>query len=233
MVYLYFISPAVSQKYSKDDGENSMNIKLTGLLMGLLMCNMMTGNIVQAKGWIIGGNLGVATGDDARTSLSNQLSDNGINTTANSSGSSRVAGQLFTAYQFTSALGVEVAYVDLGEVDVGFTGSAPSIDAFISSIDNIGSDTAQGFRLSASYHYKLADKLRLQGRLGVFFWDSEQIYYGESLVKKFKNSGSDISFGAALERVLTEKISANLAWDHYIIDSEAVDLFSLGLSYKF
>jgi len=210
-----------------------MNIKLTGLLVGLLMCNMMTGNIVQAKGWVIGGNLGVATGDDARSSLSNQLSDNGINTTVNSSGSSRAGWQLFTAYQFTAALGVEVAYVDLGEVDVSFTGSASSIDAFISSIDNIGSDTAQGFRLSATYHYELAEKLKLQGRLGVFRWDNEYIYYGDSIIKKFKNSGSDISFGLALEHVLTDSVSANLAWDHYVLDSETANLFSLGLSYRF
>ncbi|VAW63851.1 hypothetical protein MNBD_GAMMA11-1593 [hydrothermal vent metagenome] len=210
-----------------------MNIKVTDLLAGLLMCNIMICSIAQAKDWAIGGNLGVATGDDAISSLSQQLSENGINASTNSSGRSRLAWQLFAAYQYNAAFGVEVAYIDLGDIDVDFTGAASSIDAFISSINNIDSDTAQGFRLSATYRYELVEKLQLKGRLGVFRWDSEYTYYGASVVKKFKNSGSDISFGVALEYVLTENISANLAWDHYIIDSEAVNLFSPGLSYKF
>ncbi len=204
-----------------------MNIKLAGLLIGLLSCST-----AAAENWVIGANLGVAKGDNVGSPLNNQLIANGINASVSSSDDTRSAWQLFGAYQYTAAFGVELAYVDLGDVDMNFTGNASSIDAFMTSLNDVPPETAEGFRLSATWHYELAEKFQLQGKLGVFRWDSEFTYNGDSVVKKFKSSGNDISFGAVLEYTLTGNISANLAWDYYDIDSENVNLFSLGFSYR-
>ncbi len=206
--------------------------KLEGLLVGLLSCtSALAGNIV------VGGSVGVATGGEDVASLNNQLLENGFTATASTSGDIRTAWKASVGYHFDSKWGVDLAYIDLGEATVSFSGIEVPIDVLLDGIGDIHPRTAQGVKLSALYQYQINKSMHIQGMLGIFDWDASYNLggvdaNGDRVGIKVNQEGSDVTAGLGLVHRLTNNMSWHLDWDFYEIDSEPVNVFSFGLSYK-
>ena len=210
-----------------------MKIVSLVVLTGVLSCNS-----VYAGSFIFGGNFGIATGGENATSLNNQLEDKGFTAKATTSGDIRTAWQTYVTYQFHPKWGIELAYVDLGEATISFTGIEDDIGDILDGIGDNHPRSAQGVKLAATYRFELNKNLQLQGKLGVFNWQTNYTFSGKKvtgeLVKRDVSlSGSDISFGLGLVHKLSNNISAHLDWDFYSIDREVVNMFSFGVSYLF
>lgn len=210
-----------------------MSLKSASLLLGLLSCTA-----TSAGNFVFGGNMGIATGGEDAASLNDQLQENNIDATASTNGDIRTGWQSYIAYQHEAKWGIEFAYVDLGEATVSFEGIEEPVDELLDKIGDNHPRSAQGIKLSATYRYELNKKLQVQGKLGGFDWDSEYTLYGftadgEPAYRKIKQSGTNVSVGAGLVHKLTNNLSAHLDWDYYSIDTEAVNLFTLGASYQF
>ena len=193
---------------------------------------------VNAGGFVLGSNYGIATGGENAASLNAQLQANGIIATASTSGDIRTAWQGFVAYQPFPGWGVELAYVDLGEATISFGGIDQDIGDILDKIGDNHPRSAQGPKLSASYRFVLNKSLQLQSKLGVFSWESDYTFggvtdMGEPVSRDVHLSGTDVSFGFGLVHNLTNDVSAHLDWDSYSIDGEAVNMFTLGVSYLF
>lgn len=202
-------------------------------LAGLLTCSS-----VHAGNFIIGGNYGIATGGEDAASLNNQLEAKGIDATASTSGDIRTAWQSYVTYQFMPRWGVELAYVDLGEATIEFSGIDQDIEDILNKIGSNHPRSAQGIKLSVTYRFELNKSLQLQSKLGAYSWETEYTFSGvntsgELVSKNVNLSGTDVSVGLGLVHKLTNNVAAHLDWDFYSIDDEVVNLFTFGASYKF
>ena len=202
-------------------------------LAGLLTCSS-----VHAGSFIIGGNFGVATGGKDAASLNNELESKGIIATATTSGDIRTAWQAYLTYQFHPRWGVELAYVDLGEATISFSGIDQDIGDILDKIGNNHPRSAQGIKLAATYRFELNKSLQLQSKLGAYSWETNYTFSGLTptgvpVSRSISLNGTDISFGLGLVHKLTNTISAHLDWDFYTIEGEVINMFSFGASYLF
>jgi hypothetical protein len=202
-------------------------------LAGLLACSS-----VHAGNFIVGGNFGIATGGEDAASLNKQLEDKDIVATATTNGDIRTAWQTYVTYQFLPRWGVELAYVDLGEATISFSGIDQDIGDILDKIGDSHPRSAQGVKLSATYRFELNKSLQLQSKLGVFDWETDYTFSGvkdtgELVSREVNLSGTDASVGLGLVHKLTNNVSAHLDWDFYSIDGEVVNLFTFGASYRF
>ena len=206
-------------------------------LSGLLVCSI-AGTGVHA-GIILGGNFGIATGGEDAASLNNLLEDKGLNAKATTSGDIRTAWQAYITYQFLPKWGVELAYIDLGEATIEFSGIDEDIDDILDRIGDSHPRSAQGIKLAATYRFELNKNLQLQSKLGVFNWETSYSFGGvnsdtnELITRNIQLSGADITFGLGLVHKLTNNVSAHLDWDFYSIEGEVINMFSFGASYLF
>ena len=214
-----------------------MKIVLMVSLSGLLTCSS-----VHAGSFIIGGNFGISTGGEDAASLNQQLEDSGIivdeNRGATTSGDIRTGWQSYITYQSLQRWGVEIAYVDLGEATVTFSGIDQDIVDILNEIGSSHPRSAQGVKLSATYRFELNKNLQLQSKLGAFDWETNYTFSGfnddgDLVGRDATLSGTDVSFGLGLVHKLTNNIAAHLDWDFYSIDGEVVNLFTFGASYRF
>lgn len=210
-----------------------MSKKLLGLLLGLLCCTS-----VSAGNFVVGASVGVATGGEDAASLDDQLAANGFIASANTSGDIRTAWKTFVAYRFDSNWGVDLAYIDLGEATLGFSGINDPIDDILAGIGDIHPRTAQGTKLSIAYQYEINKSMHIQTMIGLFDWDASYtlggVTVGGGLVsRKVTQSGTDVTTGIGLVHKLTNEMTWHVDWDFYEIDSEPINVFSFSLSYKF
>lgn len=203
-------------------------------LAGLLTCSS-----VNAGGIILGGNFGIATGGKDAASLNKELQSRGITATATTSGDIRTAWQAYITYQFLPSWGVELAYVDLGQATISFSGIDQNPGDILDQIGDNNPRSAQGEKLSVTYRVELNRNLQLQSKLGVYSWRTGYTFSatdnnnGELITREFTLSGTDASFGLGLVHKLSNNISAHLDWDFYSIDGEVINMFAFGASYLF
>ena len=212
--------------------------------LALLLAGFLISPSANAGGLIFGGSFGIATGGQDAESFNNQLRDLGLtipeNQGATTSGDIRATWQVYLTYQFLPRWGVELAYVDLGEATVDFSGIDEPIDVIFDAIGDIHPRSAQGVKLSGTYRFQLNNSLQLQSKLGVFNWQTDYFFNGVTpppenllLSRTVSLSGTDITLGLGLAHKLTNEISAHLDWDFYSIDGEVINTFTFGASYIF
>jgi hypothetical protein len=211
-------------------------------ILVLMLAGLLSSPSVNAGGLIFGGNFGIATGGQDAESFNNQLRGLGLNIPegqgATTSGDIRATWLVYTTYQFLPKWGVELAYVDLGQATVDFSGIDEPIDVIFDAIGDIHPRSAQGVKLSATYRFALNNSLQLQSKLGLFNWQTDYFFNGVTPEGEFKSktlniSGTDVSLGLGLAHKLTNEISAHLDWDFYSIDGEVINTFTFGASYIF
>lgn len=194
----------------------------------------------EAGAWSVGAGYGWASGDTGTGDINSDLRSSGLNAQAKSSDDTRDMWQVFMGYEFTPRWGVEGAYVDLGDVDTTFSGTAVDIDAFLSSSTDIHPNTAQGWQLSGVFRHELGflPQFRGVGRLGVIAWESDYTLSADGTSWNVSDDGVDLTLGLGLELGL-DRISwmpqgfvTHLRWDRYNIDDEPIDTLMLGLSYR-
>lgn len=206
----------------------------------VVLCAILGSSSAAAAGWNLGGSAGLASGDTGSGELNKELAARGLNATASSTDDSRTAWQLYFGYDYTPNWGVQMAYVDLGDVSTRFSGSTTDIDAFLASSSDIHPNTAQGVQLSGLYYYplKFVPNLKAEARLGAFAWRSKYTLNGGTSSRTVEDRGTDIAFGLGLAmgldalRWMPPGFSVTLNWDRYSIDSEPIDLYSLGVRYN-
>jgi hypothetical protein len=207
----------------------------------LSLVTLLTPASGQAVDLSFGANLGIAQGETGSGEINHQLSESGLDAHASSSDDHRTAWQIRLGYAFTPNWGLELSYVDLGDVETTFSGSAADIDSFLSASSDIHPNTADGLLISGVYRHPFGSLTSLNGvvRAGAFIWSSEYRLNGITASRRVNENGTDLSFGLGLELSLDKLNEAasdftlQLGWDRYRIDKEQIDLLSLGLSHRF
>jgi len=207
------------------------NIQIISLAT-LLIINSAT----LAGQWMVGGSLGLALGSADSDELNNELVSRGINATISGVDNSRLMTQIFAGYEYAPRWGVEIGYVDLGDVSASINGTITGINDYFAIGQDIYPQTATGWQLSSIYRYPVSGSLQLTGRVGVYNWTTDYTLETNTVSQDVSEDGTDIIYGVGLESASWIKqggIVSQLNWDRYSINGETIDVLAVGVSYRF
>ena len=89
-----------------------------------------------------------------------------------------------------------------------------------------------GYSLAAVGTFPINSSVGIFGKLGVFSWDAKASASSGSINNSASGSGSNALYGLGLKYNVTKQFSIRGEWDRFH-DSNAVDLLSVGVAYKF
>jgi OOP family OmpA-OmpF porin len=199
-----------------------MTMKCTRLWPVLLLGGLLAFSHASAqpsapapKAWL-GASLGQSRFDDSIA--------RGLFTTGTVDAKS-MAYKVFGGYQFFRYVGVEVAYVDLGNLVYSgeFSGTP---------IDN-GKVSVKGIDISAIGTVALSDRISAFGKLGVYAWEAHASDVAPGATFNARNSGHDASFGVGLGYAVTRFSDLRAEFEQFRIGDDKAGLFSVGITFKF
>ncbi len=187
--------------------------------------------IADDKGLYVGGSLGYSSIDTLSGGEIDALLATGGITSTSSVDDSDLGWKFFAGFNFNQYFGIEMAYVDLGEAEASSVITAPTAGTAAIAAE------ADGFSFAAVGRYPLSNNIDVFGKVGVFAWDVEgtgNVTSGATTVAlNGDTDGTDVMFGVGGEYEITKNIGVRAEWERYKLDSDDVDLFSIGLEYDF
>jgi len=201
-----------------------------------LITLMFINGSTLAGQWMVGGGLGIAWGGEDSAELNNDLLDRGINATISDVDSNRIMMQIFAGYEYLPRWGVELGYVDLGDVSATINGTITGVNDYFEIGQDIYPQTATGWQLSSVYRYAVSGSLQLTGRVGVFSWTTDYTLETNTVAQDVNEKGTDIIYGVGLESgrwIKQGGIISQLNWERYSINGEAINVLVFGVSYRF
>lgn len=130
--------------------------------------------------------------------------------------------KIFGGYNFNKNIGLELAYVDLGDVSFNGTVGATAV--------NGGGDT-QGFNISAVFTAPINDRFSIFGKVGAFAWDAD--FNANSAAVRATGSGSGTDFSAGLGAAYHLNRNVSLRTEYECFDDVDASLWTVGVAYKF
>lgn len=190
--------------------------------------------VAEDPGWYGGANIGrsAATIDDAR--ITSGLAAGGLATSSISNRDRSTGFKLYGGYQFNRNFALEGGYFDLGRF--GYT--ANTVPA--GTLD--GNIKLKGFNLDAVGILPITDRLSALGRVGLNYAQARDSFTGTGAVNVTNpspsKSGTNYKLGVGLQYAFTEALGMRAEVEHYRVNDAIgnkghVDLFSLGLVYRF
>lgn len=182
--------------------------------------------------WYIGGNFGRTAESVDNGEIANTIIGGGL-TSIDEDETDR-GYKLFVGYQFNQYIALEAGYADLGDFsyEVARAPGAGTLNA---------ETNYKGYNLDVVGTWPLTPRLSAFGRVGAFYYETEQNFVGtQSLAASLSSDDKDTGykFGAGLEYSFTERLSARIEAERYRIedmigDHGSVNLYSVGLVYRF
>jgi len=197
---------------------------------------LLISNSLLAGQWMVGGNLGIAWGGAGGGDLNKELVNRGINASISDIDNNRAMAQIFVGYEYRSRWGVELAYVDLGDVSASINGTITGINDYFANGQDIYPQTATGFQLSSVYRYPVSGQLQLTARVGAFSWTTDYTLQTNTASQDISEDGIDISYGIGLETgrwIRQGGIVGQVNWERYRVNGETIDALVFGVSYRF
>jgi len=210
--------------------------KISGTL-GLAALSSIAGPSAMAAdpGWYVGGNVGQTRADFDAAAITRGVLGAGFATTSIVDDDRSVGGKLFVGYQINRNFAVEGGYFDLGK-PYNFT--ATTVPAGTLS----GEIKATGVNYDLVGILPFTDKFSAFGRAGLTHVHTRDSFArtGAVTVANPSPGKNDISykFGVGLEYAITRALGLRVEAERYRIHDAVsnkgdVDLFSLGLVYRF
>jgi OmpA-OmpF porin, OOP family len=120
--------------------------------------------------------------------------------------------RIANGYLFLPALGIELAYADLGSVEAG----------------PIRAD-AEGFGVDIHGTVTLVGHLALAAEAGNLWWRAAREAFG----KRSESTGNDLYYGFGLEYALSDHLVAVANWRRYDLDHVSVAVRTIGVRLRF
>lgn len=165
-------------------------------------------------GFFVGASVG-------QTSLDLNGSDIGL-TSANIDDSA-TGYKVFLGYDFNKNWGVELGYADLGKYD--FRGTA-------SNVTVTGDADVTAYYLAAVGTYPINNDFAVFGKLGVQVQDISASATSGAVRASASGNETNVLYGLGLKYNFTKQFSVRAEWERFESDS-AIDLFSIGVAFKF
>jgi len=135
------------------------------------------------------------------------------------------AFKLVSGYMFTPYLGIDSAYVHLG--DLTYSGQFGLLPVSGGKVE------ASGFNVALLGSYPLTPELALIGKLGIFFWEwtARDTTAGQPFATA--EDGSDLSFGLGLSYSFGRRWAVRAEWERFKLEDADAELLSVGVLWRF
>ena len=210
--------------------QQASSIGLAILLIGLLAAAPMARADIY-----VGASGGVTNANYNATDLVNALpsyplNDVSVDDTDN-------GWKVFVGYEFTANLGVEVAYVDLGEVtsEFGATIAPADLQPLLSDAAAIHPYMLTGATLAGVGSIDITPSFAVFGKVGAFVWDAEGDVkeIGSGQLVDFDDSGTDLMYGLGVKLDINPQVTMRAEWERYNADRNDMNFYSIGVEYRF
>jgi len=174
--------------------------------------------------------------DGNKDDLNAVFDERGLSASVSSVEKDRPAGAIGLGVNLSESVAFELAYLDLGEVDVEFVGNTGGQDqTFAQSLSDVHPESGKGVTTSLRYNWQFADRFYAYGRAGVFFWDSdyEVSYLSGSEIGSYNQSGTDLFFGMGIGHNFNEQWKASAEIQRFEFDNDETYHLSAQLNYFF
>lgn len=207
----------------------------TLMLGSLLLCSLATPSFADENDWLsntyVTANIGRANSDVSVNEVQAEFTDAGImNTTINAVEGSRTGFGLGLGYEVLPNWAVELAYLDLGQVDVDFT----SIQA-INNLDDVHPESGDGFTFSVLYKQPLDEKTHARVRVGMFNWkaDYKTTQGNGTSSGTDSDSGTDLYWGVGIGHQMTDEFTLIVEVQRFEFERDVTHYVSVGTEWRF
>lgn len=205
------------------------------LLNGLMFCALVNPVLAEENDWLSHtytmANIGRANSHVSVDRMQIAFDQAGIvNTSIDDVDGRRIGYGIGLGYEITANWAVELAYLDLGQVDVDFT----SIQA-VNNLEEVHPESGDGFTLSVLYKHILDAKTNIRVRFGAFDWSADyQTTQGNGTVTGTdSNSGTDIYWGAGLGHQVTDELTLIGEIQHFDFDRDNTTYLTFGAEWRY
>ena len=217
-------------------------MKLKHLFVAIMMLGLGSlSNIISAEepnleeseqqrgSWYLYGDFGYAPGSASLSSLNQQVLDNNLLGSVTSIDDSRTGYDFGLGYQLTSIIGIELGYLDLGEVVLNATANQSNLVEFFDVVEAIHPESGEGLTLAAVANIELAKDWKATGKLGYFDWDGKYNTFNQGQGVG-NDSGKDASlfYGLGINYQLDYNWDLGAQWRRFEFDNESTSFWSLG-----
>lgn len=213
-----------------------MNSFHTSAILGIAALAALVSPFARAQesGWYGGGNVGrsAATIDDAR--ITRGLAAGGLGTVTIDDRDRSTGFKLFGGRQLHPNFALEAGLFDLGKF--GFTATTTPAGALDGSI------RLRGLNLDAVGILPINERFSALGRFGLTYAQARDSFGGTGAVvvgnANPRHSGVNYKAGVGLQYAVTDALALRAEAERYRVDDAvgnrgAIDLFSVGLVYRF
>jgi opacity protein-like surface antigen len=148
-------------------------------------------------------------------------------------GQNRTALGLYGGYQWTSNIGVELGYMDLGEVRTRLTGTAVDIDDYLNSANKVHPRSADGYTLALNARYAFNDHAYMFARGGVFYIRSNYQSTGQDEQALRFDKDRQGFWGLGFSHEIAESWEIRVSWERFTVEEENIPVWGLGVKHQF
>lgn len=192
-----------------------MEIRKVLVASALALSGALAASQASAQGFI-GGSIGQSDIDDE---IAAEL------ITSGTVDGKDTAWKIFGGYMFNRHFGLELAYVDLGEVS--YSGS------FFGAPVTGGKIEVTGFNISAIGAYPVSEQFSVFGKIGMFIWEAEASDTTGGVPFSAKDDGTDLSFGVGVGFNFTRNLGLRAEWEMFESSDADASLITIGLLWRF
>ena len=205
------------------------------LILGLLLFlrPIASWSADDISGWYLGVRGGIATSTLEESDIERALAARGhvVDATLDDS---HAMGALFGGHRWANGLGLEVAFVDLGEYDVALSATTTDPTRLLADARSVLADAGEGVSVSLTWSWALSDRVELTPRLGAYYWESERELRGSVGSLHSEDDGVEATAGIALGLQLSPAWALALGWDAWDGgDRNDVRAWNASLTYRF
>lgn len=186
-------------------------------------------------GFYVGGGAGVmARHDDSQSGLAREIGKQGHAGIDVDLDSVEFGWRAALGYRFELPLSLELGYTFLrgpdSTINVATSNPGRSLQ---DDVEDEHPLTAHGVTLAAQGYILNNDLFDITLKAGVWLWDSDTKVTLNGMRQRIDRDGFDPIFGAGVQYRLAVPLHARLDYERYVIDGDEVDLFTMGMTYKF
>jgi OmpA-OmpF porin, OOP family len=204
--------------FQTNKGGRQMSKATTVLaILGLASAMAFAGPaLAQETGFFVGGSIGQSDTDEEITS---GFIDSGT------VDSKDTAYKIFGGYMFNRHLGVELAYINFGEVT--YSGTAGGFAVTDGTVE------LTAFNLAALGVFPINEQFSVFGKVGLFKWEAEASDTLEGIPFSAEDDGTDVSFGVGVAYNVTRNFGVRAEYELFKGDHADTSLISIGAVWRF
>ena len=183
-------------------------------------------------GWYVGIGLGLAKSSVDTDNIKQELSSRSMAGDGEVHNQNRLAGKIYSGYEFNKYLATEVAFIHLGKSSTELKNVSATNAA---RLGNIYSLSGKGPALSMKLTNEITSDLRVFAKAGVVHWRTHYFNYGSAREEKI--NATEFTYGYGLDYKLPNSyisgLRARLDYDFFPMKENSTHLITTGLSVSF